>query len=366
MPTEARPAARGVPPLLALLSAVVLRLLILLVGVVALGAVLSRLRLVVIPLLVALILATFLAPPAEALRQRRVPRALAATCVLVPALVVLGLIGWLLASQVVSHLSEVGLQVEEGLERVETWLADGPLGLSQDQIDDVTTNAADRVRSNWAGVTAGVFAGAIKAVELVGGLLLSLVILFLFLKDGDRMVTFFVELLPDDRQEDARAVGRRSWEALTGFIRGAAADGLIEAVLVAIALSVLGVPLAIPLAGITFLAGFFPVAGAILAGAVAALVALVAGGVGDAIAVVIVFTIVQQLQNNLLEPLILGRAVSLHPIVILLALTTGAVLGGLVGAFFSVPVVAVTAAALDEARTRGLFAAAARSRESGP
>lgn len=178
--------------------------------------------------------------------------------------------------------------------------------------------------------------------------------LFFFLKDGERLCERALSLVRPQRRPQVSAIARRSWGALAGYVRGAVIDGLVEAVLVAIALAVLGIPLVLPLAAITFFAGFLPI-GAIVAETVAALVAFVAGGPTDALVVAAVFVVVQQLQNNVLEPLILGRSVDLHPLAILLSITAGTVLAGIVGALFAVPLLAVVTAALSEARRLGLI-----------
>jgi putative heme transporter len=190
--------------------------------------------------------------------------------------------------------------------------------------------------------------------EVIASVLLSLVVLFFFLKDGPRICDALVGLIPDERQDDVRAIGARVWEALAGYVRGSAIDGAIEAVLVAVALSLLAVPLAIPLAIITFFAGFVPVVGATFAGFVAAMVALVADGPGSAIAAAAVFLVVQQVQNNVLEPVVLGRTVDLHPLAIVLTLTTGGIVAGIVGVFLAVPTAAVIAAVVRETRDREL------------
>ena len=162
-------------------------------------------------------------------------------------------------------------------------------------------------------------------------------------------------MVPPEHRVHVSAMAKRAWQALGGYVRGAAINGLIEAVLVGMALAVLGVPLVLPLAAITFFAGFLPVVGAVVAGSIASLVALVAGGMADALLVAAIFTAVQQLQNNVLEPLILGRSVRLHPLAIVLSLATGAVLGGVLGTLLAVPLVAVVTAILAEARRAGLI-----------
>lgn len=346
-----------VPPLLDWLAAVALRVAVLGAFVVLVVFVLARLRLVVLPPLFALVLATFLEPPGAWLKRRGLPPALAAFLVMGAALGVLVALGMLIVPAVAAELGELGRSIRQGFEEVERWLRREPLGLSKEQLESYTDRALDRIGSGGGKLTSGVLAGAVLAVELVSALLLTFVITFFYVKDGDRLLRFFLGFVREHRRDDARAIGRRTWTAVGGYVRGAAINGLAEGVLVAIALAVIGVPLVLPLAVLTFFGGFFPIVGAIAAGVVATLVALVAGGPGTALLVAALYTGVQQLQSNVLEPIVLGHAVQLHPLVILLSLTAGAVLGGIVGAFLAVPVTAVVVAAVDEARRRNLFEA---------
>lgn len=340
----------GPPPALDALAAWTWRLLVVGAGVAVVIAVLIRLRLVVLPAFLALVLSTFLAPPARWLRRHGAPDALAAFAVLLTALAAVTAILIYVVPAMTRELSELGDQAEEGLRRVERWLRDEVPGVEEGDVDDFTDDLVSALRDNQRQIVSGVVSGAVIAVELVTGALVALVALFFFLKDDDRILRALLSQVPAPRRDDARAITARGWRALSGFVRGAATNGFIEAVLVAIALAAIGVPLVIPLALITFFAGFLPVVGAILAGLLASLVALVSNGIGDAILVALVFTGVQQLQNNVLEPLILSQAVRLHPLVVLFSLAAGAVLGGLVGAFIAVPVVASTWAMVDEAR----------------
>lgn len=340
------------PPVLDALAAWTWRLLVVGAGVALVVVALIRLRLVVLPAFLALVLSTFLAPPARWLRARGAPASLAALTVVLVALAALTALLVYVIPEMTRELSELGEQTEEGVRRVERWLRDEVPGIEERDVEDFTDDLVSALRENRSQIVSGVVSGALVVVEVTTGALIAIVALFFFLKDDDRILRALLSQVPPPRRADARAIAARGWAALSGFVRGAATNGLIEAVLVAIALAVIGVPLVVPLALITFFSGFLPVVGAILTGLLASLVALVSNGLGDAILVALVFTGIQQLQSNVLEPLILGHAVRLHPLVILFSLTAGGVLGGLVGAFIAVPMVASTWAMVDEARRR--------------
>ena len=231
------------------------------------------------------------------------------------------------------------------------WLSQGPLGVEREQVTDAVDQALEGA-SGAGNITGSVLSGAALVVEFIAGLLLMLIVLFFFVHDGRRIWSWIVDLLPAAHRPDADAIGRRMWSTACGYVRGVAIIALVDAVLVAIALWVIGVPLVLPLAMLTFLGAFVPLAGAILAGAIAALVALVTEGAIAAILVVVVITIIQQLEGDVLYPLVVGRSIALHPVAILLALTAGTVLAGLIGALLAVPLAAMTWDALDYLRSR--------------
>lgn len=334
-------------------AAVSLRLIVVGFTLAVVVLVLARLRLVVLPVVLALVLATALAPPVARLRRLGLRPAVATILVLGAALALLAGGVAVVVPQVASQLGDVGDRAGQGLDQIEGWLSDRVTPWPDD--GSLSEEISRWTEQNRDTVSAGIASGAMLLLEIVTGLLLALVVLFFLLKDGERLGAAALRLVHPERRPQVSAVGQRAWDALGGYVRGAAINGLTEAVLVGIALAVVGVPLVLPLAAITFFAGFLPVVGAIVAGTVAALVALVAGGVADALIVAVIFTVVQQLQNNVLEPLILGRSVQLHPLAILLSLTAGAVLAGIVGALIAVPLVAVVTAALSEAREVGLI-----------
>ncbi|HEX2235062.1 MAG TPA: AI-2E family transporter [Actinomycetota bacterium] len=302
---------------------------------------LIKLRVVVLPAIVALLITTILQPLASWLRARGWPRLLAAWAVLLAALVVVGGVFGLLAPQVASELGEVGQRARQGFEDVVEWLAEGPLDLSRSEIDRYLDQALDQVGQNTSAITSGVVAGAVALGEAVAGALLTLVLVFFFVKDGDGMFEWLTDRLGARVRPHAREVGERAWRALGGYVRGTAVVAVVDAVVIGIGLLLIGVPLVMPLAVLTFFGGFFPLVGAVAAGALAALVALVTNGVVDALLVVALTTAVQQIEGDVLQPIVLARSVRLHPVVILLSLTAGAVLAGIAGAFLAVPVAAV-------------------------
>ena len=309
-----------------------------------------RLKLVVLPVLLSLILATFLRPPAHWLVEHGWPRGLAATVMLASAVLVLGGLGVVVVPAVVDEVGSLNVSLTGGLSQVEDWLAGGPL--TDHEAQTLVGHVRDAVSSNLDAVAASAVSGALMTLEIVGGLALSVVLLFFFLKDGDAMWDWLVGLAPPQHRDGVDEMGRRSWHALGGFVRGQTLTALFDAVFIGLALLVLGVPLVLPLAVITFFGGYVPILGATIAGAAAALVALVANGLPNAIGVVIAVLIVQQLEGNIFQPVIVGRAISVHPVAILLGVTAGGILGGIVGAMIAAPTVAVLAAILTVLRER--------------
>jgi predicted PurR-regulated permease PerM len=330
-----------VSPGLARAAAVSWRVLVIVAASALLLYLLVQLRLVVLPVILAVFLSTLLVPPAKLLRRRGLPSSAATATVLSGAVLLLAGLVLLLVTQVTPQLSTLGQQVSTGIEDVQRWLADGPLQVSEDELN----SAFDQLRASFSGdgrgLLQGVLTGATVAGEIVAGLVLTLVLTFFFVKDGDRFSAFLLEVVGDRRRADAQAIGRQAWETVSAYLRGVAIVGLVDAVLIGIGLMIVRVPLVVPLAVLTFFGAFFPLVGAFVAGALAALVALVAKGPLAALIVIGITVGVQQLEGHVLAPVVLGRAVNLHPVAILLSLTAGAVLAGIVGAFLAVPVMAV-------------------------
>ncbi len=329
---------------------------------------LARLRILVLPAIVALLLATVLVPPVDRLQRAGVPRLVAAWLLMLASLGLLAGLVVLVAPTVSDEFADLGPTVQEGIDEVENWLVEGPLELSRDEINRYRTQIVEQMQASSSSIASGVLAGAILAGEVIAGLLLVLVLVFFFVKDGEKMCRYGLDQVREENQELLAALGDRVWATIGGYVRGTALVALADAVIIGVGLLIIGVPLVLPLALLVFFGAFFPLVGAVLAGSVAVLVALVSGGPTDALLALGVVVIVQQVEGDVLAPLVLGRAVRLHPVVIIGALTGGAVIGGLIGAFLAVPVAAVAVAVASELKARGVIGPgvpnAARSEES--
>lgn len=315
-------------------------LLIAAAGVVVVLA-LVRLRLVVLPVFVALLATTFLLPAVRRMRAAGLPSATATLAAMLGATAVVAVVLVLLVPPAVSELGDVGTSAREGLDELTRWLVDGPVGLEQREVDDAVDSALDAVREHAGGIGRGVVDGATIAAEIIAGFFIAVVLTFFFLHDGERIWGWVLSLVPQRHRRHVDAFGHDAFAALGGYLRGVAIVAVVDATLIGLGLLALGVPLVLPLAVLTFLAAFLPLVGAVAAGAVAALVALVTEGAVDAILVVVLVTLVQQVEGDLLYPVVVGRAIELHPAATLLAVTAGGVLGGIIGAAIGAPVAAV-------------------------
>ena len=310
---------------------------------VVVGFVLLELSVIVIPVVLALFVAAVLEPQAARLRRRGWPPALAAAAVFFGALVVLvGALTWI-GMAVVGEMGEVGAQAKAGLDEVRAFLSER-FDLSAQQLEDIQKRITDAFSSGGAaGSTSAqqVIGGAGAVVQAMSALLLTLFTVFFLVKDGHTMADWIHERLPERFQGDASALAAEAALVMRQYLKATALTGLIDGILIGAGLWILGVPLVIPLAVLTFIGGFFPIIGAFLAGLVAALVALVTSGPTEALIVVAITIGVQQVEGNLLQPLILGPAVRLHELLTVLAVAAGLALGGILGAFLAVPVVAI-------------------------
>lgn len=314
--------------------------------------VLGELRVVVVPVLASLLLATLLVPPADFLRRHRFPSAIATGLVMVAAAAIVGGVITLIAPAFVDQFGELESSVDEAVEEVVRWLVQGPFDLERSQIDEAVQNGLDSLRSNAGGIGEGLLTGASILFEVVAGLLLMIVLVFFFVHDGRRMWDFGLTLVPQRRRELVDGAGREVWTATAGYMRGVALIAVVDAVLIGIALAVIGVPLVLPLMVLVFFGAFIPLVGAVASGAIAALVALISNGVVDAALVVAAIVAIQQIEGDLLYPNVVGRMIRLHPVAILLVLTAGTVVAGILGALLSIPVAAAAWTAYRYTRER--------------
>lgn len=316
------------------------RLLLVAAAVAVVVYALTRLAPVVVPVLLAVLVTAVLDSPAGWLRRRGLPRWAAAVLTLLAALALGVGIAALVVPTVVEQFGSLDFNIQRGLQRIERFLG-SVLPVTQSQLRSAVGNAVDALQGQLQQLTSGFFGIAQIVADILLGAFIALFAVFFFLKDGRGMFAGFCRLFPEHRRHDIAESGRRSWQVLKRFLQGLMLVALADAVFIALALWLIGVPLVIPLAVITFFAAFFPFVGAIAAGGIAALVALVSGGLVDALLVVAAALVVQQIEGNLLQPLIVGHQVRLHPLAILLAVTAGGLLVGILGALLAVPVTAV-------------------------
>jgi predicted PurR-regulated permease PerM len=341
---EQAPERPDVPPMLRKLAAWSWRLLVVLTAAGLVLYLLIVLKVIVVPVIVALFLATLLVPLVcwlEARGWKHLPAVLAVFggAVLLIAAIIAGFV-----PLIGNELETLRQRADEGVAEVQRYIASRPFGLSEADLNRYLEQARQRFTENSSGLTRGAVAGVTVVGELITGLILCLFLTFFFVKDSERFSRWILDFAGRHRERHLREIGQRSATAVSGYLRGQATVGLVDGVFIGIGLAVLGVPLVVPLAFLTFVAAFLPLVGAFVAGVLAALVALVTKGLTTALLVVGLTVLVQQLEGHLLAPLLLGRAVSLHPVVIILALAAGAILGGIIGAFLAVPIAAVVTA----------------------
>jgi putative heme transporter len=338
---RARP---DVPPALQRLAAWSWRLLVILTAAGLLLYLLILLKVIVVPVIIALFLATLLVPLVRWLEARGWRHLWAVLAVFLGAIVLLAGIIAGFVPLIGNEMETLRQRADEGVREVQEYIASQPFGLSEAELNRYLDQARERFTENSSGLTRGAVTGVVLVGELITGLILALFLTFFFVKDSERFTRWILDFAGPSRAAHLREVGHRSATAVSGYLRGQASVGLVDAVFIGIGLAIVGVPLVVPLAFLTFVAAFLPLVGAFVAGALAALVALVTKGFTAALVVVGLTVLVQQLEGHLLAPLLLGRAVSLHPVVIILALAAGAILGGIIGAFLAVPIAAVVTA----------------------
>ncbi|MFG3490632.1 AI-2E family transporter [Streptomyces sp. NPDC047972] len=318
-------------------------LLLVLLGTAAVVWLLGRMWSIVWPLVIGLLITTLTWPFARLLRRLGWPPALAASVVTVLFLAVTAGTVALIAVPVASQSGELADGVVEGIQRLREWTAGPPLNIGDDQITGALDTATDRLQNSVGSLLTTLATGVGTVVNGVVTAVLALFLMFFFLKDGPRFLPWLARQLPGRLATDATTIAERGWDTLGAFVRSQAAVGLLDAVLIGIGLWVLGVPLVLPLAVLTFVSAFVPIIGALFAGFVAVLIALVSNGLTDALIVLAIIVVVQQLEGNVFQPMIQSRGLGLHAAVVLLAVTLGGSLAGIVGSLLAVPVAALVA-----------------------
>ncbi|OBG90667.1 AI-2E family transporter [Mycobacterium sp. E136] len=316
------------------------RLLVILGAVVALLWTVKQLEIIVVPVALATMLAALLMPAVDFLDRRGAPRAGAVALMLLSGFAVVGGILSFVVTQFIEGAPELTQQVSRSIDGIRNWLIDGPLHLSREQIDNAGNAAIDALQKNQEKVTTGALSTAGTVTEIVTGAVLVLFTLIFLLQGGRNIYAFVTQIFPAHVRDRVRDAGRAGFHSLIGYVRATFLVALVDAVGIGTGLAIMGVPLALPLASLVFLGAFIPLVGAVVAGALAVVVALIAKGFIYALITLGLVIAVQQLEGHVLQPLVMGRAVSIHPLAIVLVIAGGGVLAGIVGALLAVPVLA--------------------------
>lgn len=297
----------------------------------------------ILPVVLSLIVCTVLSPIASKLRQFKFPSALASIISILLFVIIVGGIFSFVAPDFARQSQSLYLQAVEGIQRLQLWAQGPPLNLNAADIGSYVDEVANWIQQQAGSIAGSFISGVGTATNVVITLVVMTVMTFFFLKDGHKF-------LPWIRQATSRRAGwhltealTRGWNTLGGYIRAQALVSLIDAVVIGAGLYAVGVPLAMALAIITFMAGFIPLIGAIVAGALSVLIALVSLGFTEALIVLGLVLLVQQLEGNVLSPWLQSKAMNLHPVIVLVSVTVGGALFNLIGAFLAVPAAAMIA-----------------------
>jgi len=321
-----------------------LRFIIFVVAAYIAGKLLGAVWAGLLPILLAILVTTVLWPVSSFLRRKAsFPAALAALATLIGFFAVFGGIIAAMTPIVRDQGATLVDQASEGVDRITEWAQGPPLNLDLGEFQNALNDVVGYVREQSSNIASGVFTGLSAATSIVVTIVVMLVLTFFFLKDGEKFLPWLRKYTGANAGWHLTEMLTRTWNTLASFIRTQALVSLVDAVFIGIGLVILGVPLAFVLAVITFFAGFIPIVGAFTAGALAVIIALVTNGVTNALLVLALIILVQQIEGNILQPVLQSKAMNLHPAIILLSVTVGSTLFGIIGAFLAVPVAATIA-----------------------
>ncbi len=333
-------ADQAVSPLVRKAAAWSWRLLVIFAAVFAVLWVIKQLELIVVPVALATMVAALLLPAVDFLDRLGCPRGLAVALMLLSGFAVVGGILAFVINQFIEGVPALAEQVSHSIEGLGNWLAHSPLQIGHEQIQQVRESALEALRNNQEKLTSGALSTASTVTEIVTGALLVLFTLIFLLHGGRNIFGFVTKAFPGHVQPRVREAGRAGFRSLIGYVRATFLVALVDAVGIGTGLAIMGVPLALPLASLVFLGAFIPLVGAVIAGFLAVVVALIAKGLIYALITLGLIIAVQQLEGHVLQPLVMGRAVSIHPLAVVLAIAAGGVTAGIVGALLAVPAVA--------------------------
>jgi putative heme transporter len=340
MPVGSSVGDEAVTPVIRKAAAWSWRLMVIFAAIVVLLWTIKRLEVIVVPVALATMLAALLLPAVDFLNRRGAPRGGAVALMLLSGFAIVGGILAFVVSQFIEGAPALVEQVSRSIDGVRDWLIDGPLHLSREQIDRSGDAAIEALRNNQEKLTSGALSTAGTVTEIVTGALLVLFSLIFLLQGGRNIYEFVTRVFPVDVRDRVRDAGRAGFHTLVGYVRATFLVALTDAIGIGTGLAIMGVPLALPLASLVFLGAFVPLVGAVVAGFLAVVVALIAKGAIYALITLGLIIAVQQLEGHVLQPLVMGRAVSIHPLAIVLVIAAGGVTAGIVGALLAVPALA--------------------------
>jgi predicted PurR-regulated permease PerM len=344
------PEQSRVPSWLATAAAWSWRLLLLAVVIYLIARVLGILYIVVVPCIAALLLTALLQPLTSRLRRAGLPAMAATWITLLIAAVALGGLVLLVANRVSADYPALLAETKHTTAQVQSWLAGPPFHIKNSNVQKFLDNIPSYLSKHKALVEGTVVTGGKIASEFFAGLVLMLFVTFFLIKDGDRIWNWLLGAMRTGTARRVDRAGHAAWLVLVYYMRGTVAVAAIHAIVVGLALWIMGVPLAVPLAVLVFLAAFVPLVGLLVAGALAILVTLATKGWVDAVILLGILIIEDQLEAHLLQPQVVGKMIRLHPLAVILSLAVGGVLAGIAGAVVAVPIVAVITRALPELR----------------
>ena len=330
-----------------------------------LGLAIERLRLIFLPVLAALILSAALLPAKHLLTRRGVHNTIAAIAVVLSGLAALGAIGYFTVNTLSSEFVDLEVDVEAGFREVVQSVGDW-IGMSEEEIDEAIDDVLGGIRGNADTIAGAIFSGVRLAAELLAGVILLAVLTFLLVKDAESMQRGIARRLGQRQRRNFLVLSSGLFDTLGKYFRGVTIVAFMDALFIGGGLLILGIPFALPLAVLTFFGAFIPVIGAVLAGLAAFLIALATEGVTAALIVGGLVLAVQQIEGNVLAPLIVGRSISMHPMLVILAVATGGALWGIMGAFVAVPLTAIAVSLLDFYTKTGRYTARGRPARSPP
>jgi predicted PurR-regulated permease PerM len=302
---------------------------------------LNSISLVTITVIVAVMISALLQPAVGLLMRYRVPRVPAAILVFVLGMSALVAATWFVVQQVSANASALGSQLSDAVGKIQTWLVTGPPKMSQTQVDGLVSGLTTTVTENRATLAQGAFATANSAIVVLSGTVFCLFATLFLMTDDGGIWRWVVQIFPEDGRAKVAHAGSVGWRTLSAYMRSTVLLALINALTMVAVMLFAGIPLVVPLGVLLFLGSMIPLIGMLVAGVVVILVALVTKGLVMALVMAIALFLTVQLEGNLLNPFIMGKAVRIHPLGILMAVTAGTIVGGIFGAFIAVPLVAI-------------------------